>query len=214
MKKIAAIIDNFDKEINEVKKTKLEELKKIKEKIKLSIKCLDELRLLIREDGFNSEKEEITFFKHQKPYVKGRLNYYLKLNSFLLRCPSVCKAKKRNYINKKLDKLGSNKCKYLEFVRYYRLDEHKLDKQYFLRGDNQLDIFINNSYHYDDPDFSSSHDYIVSKIITYDLLTKYYAEKLEFLKLKKSNIIVEEAKPEVLKNLTWTGTKTELIELI
>lgn len=214
MKKIATIIDNFDKEINEVKKSKLEKLWRLKEKIKISKQCLLQLRLLIREEGFNSVKEEINFFKIQKPYVQGRLNFYMKLSDFLFEYPSVCTSRKRNYINKKLNKLDSNKCKNLEFEKYYRLDDNKFDKQYFLRGSSQLNIFINNSYHCEDPEFSSSHDHLVSQIITHDLLTKYYAKELDFLENKKYNSIIEEVKPVVFTDVFWESSKTDLTELI
>ena len=213
MKKIAKIIDSFDEEINEVKKTKLEELKKLKENIKLSKRCLQQLRLLVREEGFYSEKEEITFFKHQKPYVLGKLNFYLKISTSLLEYPSVCNTKKRNYINEELNKLDSNICKHLEFVKYYRLGENKLDRIYFLRGNNQLDLFMNNNYHCHDPEFSSSHDYLVSRIITHDLLTRYYANELQCLEIMKSCINPIEVKPESFGDLSWRGTKTEFIEL-
>ena len=158
-------------------------------------------------------KEEITFFKCQKPYVVGKLNFYLRFSTSLLEYPSVCNTKIRNYINEELNKLDSSICKHLEFVNYYRLDESKLDQIYFLRGNSQLDLFINNNYHYDDPEFSSSHDHLVSQIITHDLLTRYYAKELKCLTIRESNILMEELKPESFGDLSWRGTKTEFIEL-
>ncbi|MDP3314175.1 RteC domain-containing protein [Lutibacter sp.] len=214
MKKITGIIDNFDIAINNIKKTNLQKLSILKESIKISKECLQQLRLELRKSDFTSVKDEITFFKKQKPYIQGRLNFYLKLNTYLLEFPSVGITKQRNYINRELNKLDIEKSKLLEFIKYYRLEESKLDHFYFLRGNNQLDLFINTNYNSDDPEFSTSHDHLVSQIVTQDLLTKFYAKELETLKTNETNVIVEEVKPTILRDLSWTASKTDLIELL
>ena len=89
MKKIAKIIDDFDKKIIDIKNSNLNKLSKLKENIRISKNCLMQLRLELRKSGFNSKREEITFFKYQKPHIQGRLNFYLKLNYFLIKYPTV-----------------------------------------------------------------------------------------------------------------------------
>ena len=41
-----------------------------------------------------------------------------------------------------------------------------------------------------------------------------YFQKLKLLKKLDPNTIVEQVKPAILENFSWTGTKTELVELI
>ncbi|AMC11936.1 hypothetical protein Lupro_11950 [Lutibacter profundi] len=214
MKKIARIIDDFDKKIIDIKNSNLNKFSKLKENIKISKNCLMQLRLELRKSDFNSKREEITFFKYQKPHVQGRLNFYIKLNSFLLEYPIIDSNKQRKFINKELKKLDAEKGKNLDFIKYCRLNENKLDYFYFLRGNNQLDLFINSNYHLEDPEFSTSHDHLVSQIITQDLLTKFYAKQLKIITINQKNVIVEEVKPTILRDLSWTASKTDLVELI
>lgn len=214
MKKIATIIDNFDKSIYKVNRSDLNKLNKLKENIKISKDCLQLLRILIRKSGFSSKRDEITFFKYQKPHVHGRLNFFIKLNNFLLEFPEVGITKQRSFINKELSKLEIKKSHHIEFVKYYRLNESNLDHHYFLRSNNQLDLFIDANYHSDDLEFSTSHDHLATKIITRNLLLKFYAEELEKLTIKENKVIIEEVKPIILRDLSWTASKTDLVELI
>jgi len=213
MKKIATIIDDFDKSIYDVNRSNLNKLSKLKENIKISKNALQQLRLEIRRNDFKTFKSEIKFFKYQKPYIQGRLNFYIKLNKYLLKYPPAGKLKQENYIYKELKKLETYRKKYLVFIKYYKLKEQHLDKLYFLRTNNQLDFFIETIL-YDDPEFSTSHDHLASQIICQDLLTKFYTKELETLEVKNIEIKVEEVKPEIFNNLTWSASKTDLTELL
>ncbi|GGK56288.1 hypothetical protein GCM10007963_25570 [Lutibacter litoralis] len=65
-----------------------------------------------------------------------------------------------------------------------------------------------------DPKFSTSHDIKAAEVIAYDLVTKFYATELLILKQEDKNRKVKEVKPPILEDLQWTGTKTELTELL
>ena len=168
----------------------------------------------IRSSNFPSDEAEITFFKYQKPYIEGRLQYFKRLHQYVLEQPISGFSKQRKFVNNELSKLDTQECKQLEFVKYYRLEEDKLDHIYFLRGSDKLQLFVDNSNHFKDPEFTTSHDYFVSKIIAHDLLIKFYDKELELLKNKKFKTIIEKVKPDIFNDLQWSGTKTELIELL
>ncbi|HEY9168815.1 MAG TPA: RteC domain-containing protein [Lutibacter sp.] len=212
MIKIATIIENFDLAINDVKKSDLPKLVKLGKNIKISKDTLYQLRLELRKKNFISTKDEILFFKHQKPYIRGRLNFYLELNNFLINFPISGVSQQRIYINEQISKLETKKSKVLDFAKYCKLKATRFDHIYFLRANHQLDLFMNKDL--DDPEFSTSHDYLASQIITFDLLMKFYVNELSLLKTKKVNVIIEEVKPAILRDLSWTASKTDLIELI
>jgi len=215
MKKTTTAFSRYKKSIVLIEKSNLKDLTILKQGIVLSRTCLNEFSALVRTKKFPSKKEEITFFKYQKPYVEGRLQYFKWLHNYLLEKPISGNSKQQKYISNELDKLDSRKWKQLEFVKYYRLKEDKLDHLYFLRDIEQLDLFIDSSHHFKDPEFTTSRDYLVSKIIAHDLLIAFFSNELKILKKKQSNAIaVEEVKPAILKDLSWTGTKTDLVELI
>ncbi|SNR43839.1 RteC protein [Lutibacter agarilyticus] len=214
MKKTTSTFNRYKKTIAIIEKSNLKNVKTLKQGITISREYLNEFSSLVRSKSFPSKKEEITFFKYQKPYVEGRLQYFKKVHNYLLEKPVSGISKQQKYINNELNKLDSKKCKQLEFVKYYRLNEDKLDHLYFLRGIDQLELFVDTSHHFKDPLFTTSHDFLVSKIIAHDLLIKFYEKELELLKNKNFKTIIEEVKPDIFNDLQWTGTKTELIELI
>lgn len=214
MKKINPIFYRYKKSIVLIEKSNLKDLTILKQGITLSRKCLNEFSILVRSKSFPSKKEEIIFFKHQKPFVEGRLQYFKKIHNYLLEKPVSGISKQQKFITNKLNKLDSKECKKLEFVKYYRLKENKLDHLYFLRGIDQLELFVDTSHHFKDPQFTTSHDLLVSKIIAHDLLIKFYNKELQILKSKKFKTVIEEVKPDIFNDLQWSGTKTELIELI
>lgn len=215
MKKTTIAFNRYKKSIVLIEKSNLKDLTILKQGIVLSRTCLNEFSTLVRAKKFPSKKEEITFFKYQKPYVEGRLQYFKWLHNYLLEKPLSGNSKQQKYISNELDKLDSRKWKQLEFVKYYRLEENRLDHLYFLRNIEQLDLFVDRSHHFKDPEFTTSHDYLVSKIIAHDLLIVFFSNELKILKNKKLNaVVIEEVKPAILKDLSWTGTKTELTELL
>ncbi|NEW80061.1 MAG: hypothetical protein GZ086_11695, partial [Gelidibacter sp.] len=140
MKKIATIIENFDLAINDVKKLDLPKLTKVEKSIKVARDCLFQLRLELRKKDFISTRDEIHFFKKQKPYIHGKLFFYLELNDFLINCPETGISKQRIYINEQITKLKAKIAEVSEFAKYCRLNATKFDQMYFLREDPQLDL--------------------------------------------------------------------------
>ncbi|WP_111709127.1 RteC domain-containing protein [Lutibacter citreus] len=214
MKSITLTFNKYKKAIAEIEKSDLQNIKNLDEGIKISRTCLNEFSILVRSNKFSSKGNEITFFKYQKPFIEGRLLYFKSLRNYWLERPVLGVSKQRKFIVNELKKIDTRKCKQLEFVKYYRLKKRKLDHIYFLRSSDQLELFVDTSHHFKDPEFTTSHDYLVSKIVAQDLLITFFSNELEALKKKKSNVIDENIKPIIFEDLQWTGTKTELLELI
>ncbi len=212
MKKIATIVDNFDLAITDVKKLNISKLSKVEKSIKIARDCLFQLRLEMRNMDSISPRDEIHFFKKQKPKIHGRLFFYLELNNFLINYPESGISEQRIYINEQKAILKAKKDDVFEFAKYCRLNATKYDHIYFLREDPQLDLFMIRNI--EDPEFSTSHDELASKIVTFNLLMKFYVNELSLLKQKKVNIVINEVKPAILQKLRWTASKTALAELI
>lgn len=212
MKKIATIVDNFDLAITDVKKLNISKLSKVEKSIKIARDCLFQLRLEMRNMDSISPRDEIHFFKKQKPKIHGRLFFYLELNNFLINYPETGISEQRIYINEQKAILKAKKDDVFEFAKYCRLNATKYDHIYFLREDPQLDLFMIRNI--EDPEFSTSHDELASKIVTFNLLMKFYVNELSLLKQKKVNVVIEEVKPAILQKLRWTASKTALAELV
>ena len=212
MKKIATIVDNFDLAITDVKKLNISKLSKVEKSIKIARDCLFQLRLEMRNMDSISPRDEIHFFKKQKPKIHGRLFFYLELNNFLINYPESGISEQQIYIKEHIAIMKAKKGEIFEFAKYCRLNATKYDHIYFLREDPQLDLFMIRNL--EDPEFSTSHDKLASKIVTYNLLMKFYASELELLNPKKEDVVIKEVKPAILQKLRWTASKTALAELV
>ena len=120
----------------------------------------------------------------------------------------------RNFIEAAIRKLEIKKYKQREFFRYCRNREKRLDKIYFLRSNEQYEIYLDTARLDGDPQFSTSHCKKAAEIIEYDLLTSFYDLELNNLLKLENNFTVKEVKPAILTDLLWTASKTDLIEII
>ncbi|MEO2053091.1 MAG: RteC domain-containing protein [Allomuricauda sp.] len=209
-------IDSYKREIEPIEKGNLNDFSTVEKGIRISRRYLQQFRLLIRENEFKSKNAEITFFKTQKPYIYSRLKFYAKLYQFLQEKPAGTIASQRKYIDSAINKLQEYNQKKLDFVKYYREGQTYLDKYYFVRGKDNISLATDNSHFYTDAEFSTSHDSMVAKIMAYDLLINHYQQELRKLRLLKK---FENPNNKILNNfskkeLKWTASKTDLIELI
>ncbi len=98
----------------------------------------------------------------------------------------------------------------LEFYKYYRTNSTYLDHKYFVRRNFDIKLCLDTFFYESDYDFSTSHDYKVSKVIANDLIQLYLVDQiLNIIKLNCGSI-----KEPKSPKLQWTASKTALIELI
>lgn len=85
-----------------------------------------------------------------------------------------------------------------------------LDDKYFVRGKLDIRLYIN-TFSYDaDPDFSTSHDYKVAKLLANDLLCVYLKTELSAIDRKEFKRTDQVRKSKY----AWTDSKISLVELI
>ena len=149
---------------------------------------------------FNSESEEIKFFKEIKPVFLSQFFYYKKV--FALRLFDSFKDVKTRQANyyKILQQLERFVQKNLEFYEYSMTNTTYLDKHYFTRN-RQPHKSIDR-----DEKFSTGYDTKLAKILANELLKKHILDLLKKSQADRSS--------ETYSTLTWTGSKTDLIELI
>lgn len=174
-------------------------------------KCIKILRKQVVEKGFSSTQEEILFFKHIKPQIFSKLIYYVKLYNIESRRPRSSSKYQIKYLNNQINKLQVYFNDNLEFYQYYRRGATTLDEQYFVRGQSDLRSLTESFHFFIDEQFSTCQDSTVATIMAFDMLIVYLQqeiEKLVSLGTSKTTTMKQSSK------LFWTGSKTELIELI
>ena len=212
---IIKIVNNYRKEIEEVEQGNLNDFAVVEKGINVSRKHLQKLRVILRNKEFETKQDEITFFKKQKPYIYGKLKFFVKILKTLSTRPLGSIKSQREFLDNEIKNLQSFYQSNVDFVKYYRSNAEHLDEFYFLRGYDNMYLIADTSHFYTDSEFSTSHDNAVAKIIAYDLLLAYYVEELTILRNKgkgsKNNPVKRHFKA---LNLGWTANKIDLIELI
>jgi hypothetical protein len=187
-------------------------LKKAERSIYSISNSLKKLKEYIRSNKFPNQKDEILFFKEIKPSIYSKLIYYVKIFNIESKRPNGSDKSQRKYLLNELDKLENFFSENLEFYQYVRNNMTYLDDKYFVRGKLDIRLFMDTFIYDADPDFSTSHDYKVSKIIANDLLNIYLNTELAVMERKdytsNKNFIISKGK------YTWTDSKSALTEFV
>ena len=176
--------------------------------------ALEQLRNYINETNFKNTSLEINFFKNIKPQVFSKLIYYVKLFNIEGKRPRGSRQSQIDYLNNHIEKLQVYFNENLEFYHYYRRGATSLDKQYFIRGNEDIRLFPDTFHFFTDQKFSTSHDSTVATIIAYDMLIIHLKTEIDKLENNYGLETINFPNPMLSSKLFWTGSKTDLIELI
>jgi len=184
-------ITKLNKELNsKLQDIELEEPNLIR-KAQKSIRCvkdaLIQLRACIIQYTFCNDAEEILFFKKTKPELFSKLIYYVQILNVESRRPAGNHEIQGRYLLGELEKLTFFFNNHIEFYQYYRMNSTYLDDKYFIRGKEDLNLYQDTLMIYVDPNFSTSHDFMVSEIIANDRLKVFLTIEIESLAIQTAN---------------------------
>ncbi|MGV6947136.1 RteC domain-containing protein [Sphingobacterium kyonggiense] len=197
-------IENLDEEISILLFEQNDLLVSYENVIKLILAKISELKQHVLDKGFKNQKEEIYFFKHQKPALVSKLIYYNAVYKIETKKPYGEKQIKK-FLNKELSKLKKFFDNNIDFYKYYRSNNSFLDENFFMRGKHDIRLWLDTYYFEADHRFCTSHDYKVAKILANDLIQVYLEDQLDNSSQKKGYSS---------SSLNWTGSKSALTELV
>lgn len=186
-------------------------LKRSELSFNICIETIGQLKTYTLKHKFKSVAEEIKFFKEIKPQFTAKLIFHLTLYNIETKKPNGGKETLKKYLTKELDKLKNYFDYNLDFYKYYRAGANYLDHKYFVRNKYDIQLTLDGHIFENDTRFSTTHDFKVAKILAHDLLQVYIEDELAYLERKDSGSNFQE-NPKT--RLTWTESKTSLIELI
>ncbi len=179
--------------------------------IKIILTSVEELKKDISKRKFKSQEEEIRFFREIRPQFTSKLIYYNKIYKIETKKPRGGRRIVRKYYRNELQKLKQFFDYELEFYKYYRTGSTYLDYKYFVRGDFDIKLSLDSLYFESDLQFATLHSYKVAKIMAHDLLEVYIEDKLIET---NNNLSQKPSQHQPNINLTWTGSKVALTELL
>ena len=178
---LQSLYDAYMRELQQLRNEETEILQQAKKSVDAGMRVMKELRSYIIANPFKTQEEEIFFFKEIKPLFQCQLVFWLKVLHYELNKPTGTYADREAYILNELHILRLFFDNNLDFYRYCRSGGTHMDARYFSREKNsshtdldidQLDI---------DPQFSSSHDGKLSRLLAYEMLADFLNSELETL---------------------------------
>ncbi|PKO99289.1 MAG: hypothetical protein CVU03_02420 [Bacteroidetes bacterium HGW-Bacteroidetes-2] len=204
------IVEVFNKELVKLEREDFLSLDKIHEAIIMSRLKLSKLKKYTILHPFENQEEEIAFFKNYKGSVLSSLIYYEEVRNFEINSPELSIASKKEYILRQEQKIKKFFKKHDSLVQYISLNLTNLDPIFYtLKPMNESWSVCNESYH-TDPSFYTNHDLLLAKIRAFKKLLGYLKTKYNAIDnfLKYGTPLYQHS------DIKWTGSKTELVELI
>lgn len=202
---------DLEHQLNFINSEYEDKIKRSEESAKIVSKAYEQLKQTVLKRKFRNQSEEIQYFKTLKPKLISKYIYFSEVYNIETKKPQGSdKSKKKYYLNE-LDKINRYFDANIDFIRYYRSNDIYLDHKYFMR--NNLDFrFSNESFAIElDSKQSTNFDFKIAKILANDLLQVYLHDELKYIEFydrkDKSQVT-----PKI--KLSWTDSKTSLIELI
>ncbi|WP_306014163.1 MULTISPECIES: RteC domain-containing protein [unclassified Allomuricauda] len=210
--KYQKLLSDFEGQLETLENGNGDILFKAEKGIALVEKCIRRLQKQIVGQEFETQADEIYFFKHVKPQIYSKLIYYIRLFSIESKRPRGKEVAQVKYLQQQIDKLQTFFNDNLEFYNYYRRGAMSMDEQYFVRGNRDLRLPLESFHFLIDDEFSTCQDGTVATIMAYDMLIVYLRKEVDDL-----NNNMEPTKNTFMEKpskLFWTGSKTDLIELL
>ena len=173
---------------------------------------MDTLRAFIVSTEFQDRVEEIRFFKVWKPRFYSQLIYFLRVLRIESRKPFGNKREIESYYAKQQNIINYFVENNLSFYQYCRVGAEHLDEQYFVRNHLFIPADVDHVYFNGDPRFSSLMDYTMAKLQANEMLSVYLENCIA--RLNKTTEPATDYAGRELPKLSWTASKTALIELI
>lgn len=170
----------------------------------LLIECVGryvgELKRYVVQYKFRSITEETAFFKHTKPDFISRLLYFRKLFKVQLFEIANPNDARLAFYREQLQRIRRFLVRHQELYHYVLSGAEENDELFFSRkGSSATTVAF-------DERFSTKYDHIVSRIRCAEMLRSYVLAGIQ----KLENPVRE----PLTSALTWTGAKTDLVELI
>jgi hypothetical protein len=191
------LFKNMKTELESVGEDNLETIARASKSLPIIKSAVGKLKEYVYEYEFASKGEEIIFFKVVKPTFTSQYYYFEKLLSMKVNEPVNGVDTLKTYYYRELDILQEYIRTHQEFYKYCVSDSTQFDEQYFLRENNSINCVEV------DCRFSTGYDNILAMIHTNQLIKDHLQSLIRRIDSDHAE-----------NGLTWTGTKTSLIELI
>lgn len=170
--------------------------------------AIRQLKAWVNRYTFASVAEEVYFFREIKPKFVSLFIYYAKVLATEAAKPNAGQYALKEYYEYELRDLKRFTDEQQDFYEYYRRKATYLDEKYFVRKQFDFKIHIDSNLYNYDQDFATSHDHLIAQIMANDRLEKYFLTAIYSIEGYFYDKFSDKSP------LTWSGSKSSLIELL
>ena len=199
------------KDLDEVRIQNDDILQRAHQSIALCSNLLSTFKREILKEGFNTIKDEITFFKETKQTPLIELIYFSEIHSFETQFPKAGKDYQLKYIKKKINKLNRFFLYNIDFGRYINSDAVHFDKEYYTRDHINTFRIITSKFYFQDPEFCTPRDMLLGKFKAFNSLIIYLDEKKTRIQNGSNGLLTPATS---LKKIRWPFSNTDWVELV
>ena len=165
-------------------------------------------------NGFESQEEEINFFKIDKPQMLSLFFFYNCIyNLEAFKPKHVINELKEYLINKKVE-INSFSVENQVFYKYHNSGSTRFDSTYFFRGKFDVKTSISCMYLIVDERFCTFHCYLTSKILANQMISSYIDDSLLGLINQTNNFLSNSIDDSNNSKLMWTASHISFVEFV
>ena len=132
------VVDQMEQKLYALEDQNQDLLSYYRKAIAISSQSLLDLKAIKQLGKFNTPEKEIIFFKKLKPAIISRLIYFTNLYNIEISKPITSSSKIIKYYKKKIEKYQKYIDDNIEFYKYIKTGNKKLDQLYFMHS--KLDL--------------------------------------------------------------------------
>lgn len=179
---------------------------------------LHHLKQYLIEFPFQTEEEEIHFFKHQKPLLSSWLIFYKSVYLIELEMPHGSMSDKKQYLESKLERYARYSKSNMMLLHYFRSNATNYDHIYFVRDRAKRQQITDSFSNEIDYSFCTGYDFRIANFMAHEKLEEFINYKIHSLSRPLEIVAKFQNSHYEEKNLstqfTWTAHQTALVELI
>ncbi|OCX54294.1 hypothetical protein BEL04_08530 [Mucilaginibacter sp. PPCGB 2223] len=196
----------LENQLREVAVSRERPIERYRISVRICKKAMVKLKNYMSGYTFEDLNEEIHFFKVIKPQFYSQYIFFINVFNFLLQRPAGGETIQRDYIHTHLAELKTFFDHNRAFYSYYRSGMTQLDEVYYTRGGFGVHAELEDFE--EDEQYSTSHDYKLSKIIANEKFQEYLNIELAKLQVGPEQLL------QPFKPAQWTASQTDAVELI
>lgn len=167
---------------------------------------INRLHSIVNAVGFQSNLEEIEFFKRIKPKFYSKKIFLVEQFNIISNIPEETTIKILAYYKKEISFLRRYFNQNQFIYQYYRSAESALDEKYFLRN-TRVSVFPALNF----PEFETNGDYIFAKFLAYEELRRFLLGRIKTVENESNSLLAKQI--TAVSAQMWTDEKVNLVEL-